>query len=318
MASYVVSGYTVPDGVGSKSDVKAVQSFLVNEGYSVGTSGVDGIWGKNTQAAYEEYLSGAQKLHWQSEGGSSDTYDNALTQYKAMLDAAYESAKAKNELDAGRVKEQYQGARGQAYVNARLNAIGNNEALAAKGLAGNLYADPLSGVSESSRVRQDVAMRNSINAATNSENTALDDLALQLLQAGYTKDQEYAKYAAEIAIKKAEAQAEAERAYASALGKATKTTGSSGNSSRSRSSSSDDGIGLAAKALSLYGIDTSRYTNLYSKAVMDGKSAVSAINNMTKVSGSYSDKTINQAKNYLTSIYYSAQAEANYYRNSTK
>ena len=39
----------------SKSDVKKMQQALVNAGYSVGSSGVDGIWGKDTAAALSKY-----------------------------------------------------------------------------------------------------------------------------------------------------------------------------------------------------------------------------------------------------------------------
>lgn len=53
MASYYLSGYTTPDGVNSRSDVRQWQEKL-------GVT-ADGIWGPNTQAAYEKY-SGANSL----------------------------------------------------------------------------------------------------------------------------------------------------------------------------------------------------------------------------------------------------------------
>ena len=49
------------------------------------------------------------------------------------------------------------------YGNARISAIGNNENLANRGLAGGLYQNNISGVSESSRIAQNTAMRNSLN-----------------------------------------------------------------------------------------------------------------------------------------------------------
>lgn len=49
MASYYVKGYTTPDGVNSRADVREWQSKLGVK--------ADGIWGPNTQAAYEKYSS---------------------------------------------------------------------------------------------------------------------------------------------------------------------------------------------------------------------------------------------------------------------
>ncbi len=53
MASYYLSGYTTPDGVNSRSDVRQWQEKLGVK--------ADGIWGPNTQAAYEKY-NGANSL----------------------------------------------------------------------------------------------------------------------------------------------------------------------------------------------------------------------------------------------------------------
>ena len=53
----------------SSSDVKKMQKALVDAGYSVGSSGVDGIWGKDTAAALSAYKAAT---------GGSNTYGNSV------------------------------------------------------------------------------------------------------------------------------------------------------------------------------------------------------------------------------------------------
>ena len=217
MANYVLSGYTTPSGISRRNDVRSVQQQLNAYGAGLKT---DGIWGPKTQAAYNSYqqqsarqnqlnniMSGLQSY---SPGSNlSASYDAAAASYKQALDAAYESQKAGLQSQAAALADQYNQVRKQAYVNSRLNAIGNNEVLAAQGLAGNLYDAAQSGASETSRIAQNVGMRNDINAATRQENAERDKIALEILQSGYTRDVEYAKYLAEIQIMKAQAEAQA-------------------------------------------------------------------------------------------------------------
>ena len=234
MANYYTSGYTPPAGVTDAEQVKQIQQQLTQAGYNIGRTGADGIWGKNTQAAYDAYTAASGKGSiWSAPAGGAyagmsggyslpsvptydigAAYDSAAAQYKAALDAAYNAQKADIDAQAAKLGEQYNAIRSQAYTNARLNAIGNNEVLAAKGLAGNLYDSPVSGASETSRVNQDIGMRNDINAATRQEQSERDTLALELLQAGYTRDVEYAKWMADMMIAKAQAeQAAAQQAF---------------------------------------------------------------------------------------------------------
>lgn len=234
MANYYTSGYTPPAGVTDAEQVKQIQQQLTQAGYNIGRTGADGIWGKNTQAAYDAYTAASGKGSiWSAPAGGAyagmsggyslpsvptydigAAYDSAAAQYKAALDAAYNAQKADIDAQAAKLGEQYNAIRSQAYTNARLNAIGNNEVLAAKGLAGNLYDSPVSGASETSRVNQDIGMRNDINAATRQEQSERDALALELLQAGYTRDVEYAKWMADMMIAKAQAeQAAAQQAF---------------------------------------------------------------------------------------------------------
>ena len=241
MANYYTSGYTPPAGVTDAEQVKQIQQQLTQAGYNIGRTGADGIWGKNTQAAYDAYTAASGKGSiWSAPAGGAyagmsggyslpsvptydigAAYDSAAAQYKAALDAAYNAQKADIDAQAAKLGEQYNAIRSQAYTNARLNAIGNNEVLAAKGLAGNLYDSPVSGASETSRVNQDIGMRNDINAATRQEQSERDALALELLQAGYTRDVEYAKWMADMMIAKAQAeQAAAQQAFENQMARA--------------------------------------------------------------------------------------------------
>ena len=89
-----------------------------------------------------------------------------------------------------------------------MNAIGNNEALAARGLAGNAYQNPRSGASETARINENVNLRNNLNLANRQEQSAKDALAQQLVEAGYTRDASIAEYMAELALQKSSAMRE--------------------------------------------------------------------------------------------------------------
>ena len=125
-------------------------------------------------------------------------YDNQLNAYKAALQAAYDSQAAANAEAQKRVKSQYDAARSDAYSNARLSAIGNNERLAALGLAGNLYDYARSGTSETGRIAQDVSMRKSLSALDQGQAAAHNEYELALLQAQKEADMNYANKVAEV------------------------------------------------------------------------------------------------------------------------
>lgn len=149
----------------------------------------------------------------------SGAYTAAGNQYASALEAAYQAQKAQLEKQQADLGKQYEALRSREYVNRRLSAIGNNEMLAAQGLAGSLYAGPQSGVSESSRIAQDVALRSNLSNISAQEQAQIDAIAAEIIQAGYTKDIQTAQYLAELSIKQAEAQAEqANRMYQSQLG----------------------------------------------------------------------------------------------------
>lgn len=124
-------------------------------------------------------------------------YDAAYAKYYEQMQAAYNAAYnaqvAQVQAKIPEVTAAYDQARSQAYTGARTSAIGNNEALAAKGLAGGLYGTARSGVSESSRIAQDNALGNALNTANLQEQAAKNALTQTLLQASYTRDLQLAQ-----------------------------------------------------------------------------------------------------------------------------
>lgn len=124
------------------------------------------------------------------------TYDKQLAAYKAALQAGYDAQANSIAAQAAKLKDQYNASRNDIYTNSRLSAIGNNERLAARGLAGNLYDYARSGTSETSRIAQDVAMRKALAQQNNAEISANNDLSLKLLEAQREADAKYAEYAA--------------------------------------------------------------------------------------------------------------------------
>ena len=73
-------------------------------------------------------------------------YQQAIDQMRAAEDAAYEQGKSALEHQASQLGGQYDKIRGDIYKNARVSAIGNNEVLAAKGLAGGRKGDASGGI----------------------------------------------------------------------------------------------------------------------------------------------------------------------------
>lgn len=124
------------------------------------------------------------------------TYDKQLEAYKEALQAGYDAQANSIAAQAEKLKNQYNTSRNDIYTNSRLSAIGNNERLAARGLAGNLYDYARSGTSETSRIAQDVAMRKALAQQNNAEISANNDLNLKLLEAQREADAKYAEYAA--------------------------------------------------------------------------------------------------------------------------
>ena len=175
-----------------------------------------------------------------SYAGSTDpnavalkAYDNQLKSFKTALQSAYESQAAANISAQNKLKGQFDAARSNVYTNARLSAIGNNERLAALGLAGNIYDHARSGTSESNRIAQDISMRKSLSALDQGQADAYSEYQLALLQAQKEADMNYANKVAEVEAAKIP--------YQMALAQALATVssgGGSGGSSRTYASSS--------------------------------------------------------------------------------
>lgn len=64
-----MAGTIYRQGSMSKADVKNMQQALIDAGYSVGSTGADGIWGSNTAAALSQF---------KKDTGGSNTYGNSV------------------------------------------------------------------------------------------------------------------------------------------------------------------------------------------------------------------------------------------------
>lgn len=132
-------------------------------------------------------------------------YGSAAASMQSAVQRAKDLAKAQADAQTEELKKAYEQARKQIYVNSRLNAVGNNEALSSLGLASNLYDSPQSGYSESSRVAQNTALRSNIASATAQEQAQIDKLAQMIIEQGITADMEYAQWLAQMQIAQANA-----------------------------------------------------------------------------------------------------------------
>ena len=190
--------------------------YTVGSGYTVDTSAYAGSTDPNAVAL--------------------KSYDNQLNAYKTALQSAYDSQAAANLNAQNKLKSQYDAARSNVYTNNRLSAIGNNERLAALGLAGNIYDHARSGTSETNRIAQDIAMRKSLSSLDQGQADAYNEYQLALLQAQKEADMNYANKVAEVEAAKIP--------YQMALAQALATVSSGGGGySYSRSSSGGGGGG---------------------------------------------------------------------------
>lgn len=155
-----------------------------------------------------------QQMLTNLQGGGYDTsgYSSVGSNYSAQMAnirQQYQQMAAQQEAAARAEAEQN---RRQAYVNGRLSANRNNEQVAALGLGGNLYADPMSGYSETSRIAADNNMRTNINQVTLAEQNAVNEIALRLMEQNATLSMQEAQQLATIQL---QAQQAAQSAYES-------------------------------------------------------------------------------------------------------
>lgn len=128
----------------------------------------------------------------------TQTYDAMAQARRDALDAAYNQQV--NELNAQlpEIKNTYDAQRNQTYRNARATALGNNEGLAARGLAGNAYTAPVTGYSETSRIAETNALRNALNALNLQQQGQENTIGKEIRQAGYSRDAALAEALANI------------------------------------------------------------------------------------------------------------------------
>ena len=138
-------------------------------------------------------------------GGVAAGFNSAASSMQSAVQQAKQLAQTQADAQKKALQQQYEDVRKQTYVNSRLGALGNNEALASIGLAGNAYESPQSGYSESCRVAQVVALRSNISCATRQEQAQIDALAQMIIEQGITADIEYARWLADMQIQQANA-----------------------------------------------------------------------------------------------------------------
>lgn len=132
-----------------------------------------------------------------SGGSSGGTTQTSIQQASALQTKAQQAALA---AELAQLKIDADANKSAAYVNSRVSAIGNNEMLAMQGLAGNMYNNPQSGMSESSRIGQDANLQNNLNAA-NQQHTALGTQARTAFANTNANNQlEMAKYIANLQL----------------------------------------------------------------------------------------------------------------------
>lgn len=142
--------------------------------------------------------------------GIASAYNNAISSYQASVQAMRDYLTQYQADQNAQIADAYELARRQAYVNGRLNAVGNNEVLASMGLSGNLYDTPQSGYTETARVAENLQMRNAIADANTQEQADVNALAMEIMKQNADLDMETAQYVAQMQIQMAQAQAEYE------------------------------------------------------------------------------------------------------------
>lgn len=114
-----------------------------------------------------------------------DQLRQSMEEEKRLYELAQAQQTAALNQQKDPIKEAAAKLRGDTYTNARLSAIGNNEVLAQKGLAGGVYQELRSGYSETSRIRQDTALRGSLNAADLEEAKKIAEIEAKIKDLGY-------------------------------------------------------------------------------------------------------------------------------------
>lgn len=96
--------------------------------------------------------------------------------------------------------------RSQIDTTSRMNAIGNNERLASMGLAGGANTSPISGYSETSRQRDNTALRTGLNNATLQQQGALNQINRDVQTSNIAINQQKAQQIADLQAQRGAAQ----------------------------------------------------------------------------------------------------------------
>jgi len=165
-------------------------------------------------ADYNELIEQYKKKLRQSAASTeySTLYETAADALMNAQNASYLSNVDSLNALMPQIKEDYDAARTDVYQNARLSAVRSNEALAALGLAENLKNDPKSGVSETSRIAENNALRSNINLLNADQLKQEAEIRQKIADAGYENDAVLAEILAQYAEQLA-AYKEAAREY---------------------------------------------------------------------------------------------------------
>lgn len=115
-------------------------------------------------------------------GDYGQYYLAAAEAAKRAQEAATQAALKKYEAMIPGVQEQADADRGAAYAAGQLSSRLNAEQVAAMGLGRDIYSAPASGYSETSRIAEDMAMRNNIAAVTAAERADIREIESMMAQ----------------------------------------------------------------------------------------------------------------------------------------
>lgn len=148
----------------SSSDIKKMQTALIKAGYNVGSTGADGVWGKNTIAAVSKF---------KKDTGGSNTYGNTVgNETLNKLYGTPNNSSKSGGSSSNTVKWNTNDTAQKAYQN--MLKTGNTEAQGIQSQWDNAAA-----AAENSYSNSLNNLKNSYNANINQANMSADDAARQ-------------------------------------------------------------------------------------------------------------------------------------------
>lgn len=143
----------------------------------------------------------------------SKKYDAIGQNLTTARNAQLEAQKEQLEAQKNTIAQNYRNDRNDAYVSAKKNALLNNEALSAYGLARDMYGEASSGASALSRANQDANLLKNINTLNVGEQQEKADIDAQIAAAVYENDLAVAEELADLKLQQLSAQ-QSENQYA--------------------------------------------------------------------------------------------------------